>query len=488
MIAHVRASIAALWLLAACSASAAAQQRQCSAADSARIGWSAPQGEAEETWRAALVSGGLIAAGAEAVHIPFGSLHSLSGSDYDRTSQLNTDLIDAIRARIGDGPSRTHALVRIEADSTLSGLMLVLPSGMVSIRESVTEKTRRLRAVPAVSNGCPMGIWYPITIESYGTRIVGRGTRQPPRPLEPEAERVGSFEVLVVRSYFTGEDQSNASTRPRSGTGGELRWWCAEGGGVWVGVTLPAAARDGETRPVEWSFDGDAPAAASLRGVREFHRWFLPDEDVARFTVRARTARRLVVRMPADGTEYQYDLEQPRQALDRLACAPGTPLAGRIPRAPEGEFTGVGRAGGVMSPPTQGSGTYEVPAPLRSPGDQWVKVFQWNEGGVDWIDTTSVSRVGKNVYRFTLRRIEHAPMRRVSDGLTFDASDDLLEFDCARIRSRLLTKKFLLWGRVLAEEAPPGRDWTREIPQFRDSYCPVLTRAQPRPLPASTNP
>lgn len=485
MIGHARASIAALWLLAACSASAAAQQRPCSAADSARVGWSAPPGEPEETWRAALVSGRLIAPGAEQVRIPFDSLHSLSGSDVFRLSQLHTDLIAAIRARIGDGPSKVHALARIEPDSTLSRLVLVLPSGMVSIQNSVTEKTRRLRPIPAVRDGCPMAIWYPITIESYGTRIIRGAAARPPRPSHPEAELVGSFEVWVSWS-FTGEDQSSAFIKPRGGTGGELRWSCAEGGGLWVDLALSTTGRDGETRAVEWRFDDDEPATASLREVSNHGRWFLSAEAVARFTVRARTARRLAIRVPGEGTEFVYTLEQPRQALDRLACARGTPVAGRMPRPPD--FIGQGRAGGIFTPQSGGTGSYEIPAPLRSPGDRWVKVFLWNEGGTDWIDTTSVSRVRGNVYRFTLRRIEHAPMRRVSDGLTFDASDDFMEFDCARVRSRTLAKKFLLSGRVLAEEAPPGQAWTQEFPQFRDSYCPVLRRAHPRPLPPSPSP
>jgi TonB family protein len=187
---------------------------------------------------------------------------------------------------------------------------------------------------------------------------------QQARPLNPRAVLVGSFEVWVVTNPSTREDQSNAFITPRGGTRGapipgELRWSCAEGGGLWVGVILSGIGRAGEARPVEWRFDGDALATASLIGVENFLRWFLPAEDVARFTARARNARSLVIRVPDDGAEYVYELEQPRQALDRLACARGTPVAGRIPQPAPADLSGRGR---VARETPRNEGTYELDA------------------------------------------------------------------------------------------------------------------------------
>lgn len=169
------------------------------------------------------------------------------------------------------------------------------------------------------------------------------GVIPPGTPAQSRPVRMGSFEVWVVTDYFTGELRSTAAVRPRGTRLGELRWSCAEGGGLWVGVILSGIGRDGETRPVEWRFDGDAPATASLRGVTDYRRWFLPAEDVAPFTQRARTAQTLAIRVPNDGAEYVYELEGPGEALDQLACARGTPVAGRIPQS-LADFNGVGRS------------------------------------------------------------------------------------------------------------------------------------------------
>lgn len=248
------------------------------------------------------------------------------------------DLGREVRARMGDGPAKIVVLKRIEPDSTLSRVVLALPSGMVGIEESLEEAVRRLRFPPAFRDGCPMAVWYPSIFEQNTVGAAG-------------GERVGSFEVDVGRDFFTGVYEGSAAITPRGATRREMRghlmWSCAEGGGLWVGVALSGEeARDGETRPVEWRFDGDTPATGSLRGVRGFRRWFLPAEDVARFTVRAGTARSLVIRLPDGGTEYAYELEQPREALDRLACARGTPMAGRLPQPSMEEFRGVGKAVG----------------------------------------------------------------------------------------------------------------------------------------------
>lgn len=185
----------------------------------------------------------------------------------------------------------------------------------------------------------------------------GSTTVQPLRPV-----RVGSFEVLVETNYFTKQDVSGASVRPRGETGanamGQILWRCADGGGVWAGVILSGTGRNGDTRPAEWRFDDDAPATAALQGVTHYRRWFLPPEEVVRFTQRARSARSLVIRVPGDGAEYVYDLDQPGEALDQLPCTRGTLVAGRIPQT-DTAFSGQGRAGAVV-PNTEG--TYEIPA------------------------------------------------------------------------------------------------------------------------------
>lgn len=336
MFSRVRAFAApALVLLAACPASAAAQQRQCSAADSARVAWSPPPGTADDAWRATLLAGGLVAPETRLVRVPHDSLHSLGG-DREHTRALQGVLLDAIEARVGAGPSRTVALLRVEPDSTVSRLVLSLPSGMVEIDSA---GQTRLRFAPAAADGCPMAIWYPVVIEQSATVTI------PARPSAQQAVRVGSFEVQAINA--TGEDRSSAAVTPRGTRRGQLQgqlmWRCAEGGGLWAGVVLARRARAGESRPVEWRFDDDAPRTATLRGVEGYSRWFLPPGDVAGFTVRARTARSLSIRLTDDGTEYVYELDQPGQALDRVACARGTPVAGEIPRATT-DFTGVGTA------------------------------------------------------------------------------------------------------------------------------------------------
>jgi hypothetical protein len=190
-------------------------------------------------------------------------------------------------------------------------------------------------------------------------RPAGPAIAQPTSPAPPagaatvqplRSVRVGSFEVLLATDYFTKQDVSGASIRPRAQTGdnrtGQVLWRCADGGGVWAGVILSGTGRSGENRPVEWRFDGDAPATDSLQGVTDYRRWFMPPEEVVRFIQRARSARTLEIRVPDDGAEYVYDLERPGEALDQLPCMRGTPVAGRIPQDVTA-FSGQGPAGSV---------------------------------------------------------------------------------------------------------------------------------------------
>lgn len=330
MLSRARASLAAaLVLLAVCSTSAAAQQRACTAADSARVGWSAPPGVPEDAWRASLLSDRLVAPGAELVRIPYDSLHSLGG-DVSLVGQLHRALIDEIEARLGDGPVKVVVLARIEPDSTVSRLLLAVPTGRVGIEESVGDVVGRLRFAPAVKDGCPMAIWYPTIIESSGTVRIGAGGA----------------------SDFSGRGRAGPS----------------------------------------------APAS------------------------------------------------------------PRRPRAGAAP-----------------------------PVVVRSPGEHWVKVVQWDEGGADWIDTTSVSRVGEDVFRFTVRHTAAQVWWSMPDRISYDQTDDRMEFDCARGLSRSLSKTWMLAGRVVLEKEFPGQNLHRAVPRYHESYCPVLRQAQSRP-PAAASP
>jgi len=153
-----------------------------------------------------------------------------------------------------------------------------------------------------------------------------------------QAVRVGSFLVLPEADSATREDRSRALIAPTHGRGGGMvMWQCVAGGGVTVGVSFGEVSSDGESRRVVWRFDEDRPDTASLSGMSGDMLWYLPADRVAPFILRARSARRLVVRGPADagGTprpEHAYDLAEPGAALDRLSCARGTPVAGRPER------------------------------------------------------------------------------------------------------------------------------------------------------------
>jgi hypothetical protein len=212
MLDFVRTSIPALTLLLTCSATAVAQQRECSAADSARVAWTAPPGMADDGWRAALLADGLVTRGTEMVRIPFDSLHSMGG-DFDQVSRFNRELIREIEARIGEGPAKTLVLARIEADSTLSRLLLALPSGTVAIEQSLSEATRRARYAPAIRGGCPLAIWYPIIVEQLPTRTIGGGVGRgvaggiaggvpegAPQPRQPPPSDEGTYELARART------------------------------------------------------------------------------------------------------------------------------------------------------------------------------------------------------------------------------------------------------------------------------------------------
>lgn len=185
----------------------------------------------------------------------------------------------------------------------------------------------------------------------------------PVRSAHAQVSVVGSFQVRPGTHTATREDRSMAAIFPRGVMdGGMATWQCVERGGLAVGVSLDWP-RDGGTRHVSWRFDGDPPDTASVTGFPDDAFWYLPPEDVAPFTLRARQARRLVINVWADSgspapAEYVYELAQAPQALDRLPCARNEPLGGRP--LPQNQL-------GLAPPSTEG--TYEL-APSIAPAAQ----------------------------------------------------------------------------------------------------------------------
>jgi TonB family protein len=186
------------------------------------------------------------------------------------------------------------------------------------------------------------------------------------------AQRVGDFYVVARTDSATGEDRSEAmlSTRQSGAQGGLLIWNCVAAGGLVVDIAIPGSGRVGEVRPVAYRFDDEPWDSATVSKLSSLVSWYLSADHVAPFTLRAKQARRLVIRGrggtgTATDVEYVYDLSRGGEALDRLSCARGTPTPGRSlrvwelpPRAmdrepPSGE-------GGPEAPPDEG--TYSLPA------------------------------------------------------------------------------------------------------------------------------
>jgi hypothetical protein len=185
----------------------------------------------------------------------------------------------------------------------------------------------------------------------------------PVRSAHAQASVVGSFQVRPGTHAATQEDRSRAAIFPRGVMdGGMVNWQCVERGGLAVGVSLDWP-RDGGRRHVAWRFDGDGPDTASVTGFPDDAFWYLPSEDVAPFTLRARQARQLVIKVWADAgspppAEYVYELAQAVQALERLPCARNEPVAGRP--LPQNQL-------GLAPPPAEG--TYEL-APMIAPATE----------------------------------------------------------------------------------------------------------------------
>lgn len=449
MIGPVRASLAAVLVLLV-AAPAAAQSRACTAADSARVGWSPPPGANADSFRAALLSGGLVAPETELVHIPFGSLHRLG----DEARELHSPMIEAIQARIGDGPAKVVILARIESDSTLSRLVLALPSGMVGIEESLRETTRRLRLNPAIRDGCPMAMWYPITVETSGTLRIGE-TAGAARVSGVAASEWVSFVSINRLRDELADRPAEASLEAHNTAGG---WSVFE-----RPVVLPEPFRSRAFKGESFLLL-DVDSAGGAAGCRPLRASAHPELDTLGCTLLTGRLANLV------------------QSLDRLG---NRPVGGRrvigmswvsltaAAHRERGEiFSGRGTAGPLVPPPPP-------PAEVRPPpGGHWVKAFQFDDGGVHWIDTSSVSRIGEDVFRFTVR-YTGTRVRTRAAGLPFDGTERLIELDCAKGESRTLHYKWMLGERVVDENESPGQSWSREGALMRDPYCPVLRRARP---------
>ncbi len=444
MMAPRRASLAAaLVLLWACSSSAAAQQRECTAAERARVAWTPPPGVADDAWRPTLLSNGLVTPETELVRIESDSLPGLGDSAFPLIGEMER----LIQARTGDGPARVVILARVEADSTLSRLLLALPSGMVAIEDSIDPAIRRLRFPPVVRDGCPIAGWSPITFETSGTQTIP-ASRLPQRSGAAGSPMVNLVSISRLRDEFA-DRPGEASYRE----GQHARPWAL----LERPVTFPEPLRSG-TFVAESFVLLDVDSAGRAAGCR-------------------------ILRAGA------------HPALDALACPllmrPGYFSASLLPsrQSLAGQWvmgfrweslTAAAHRERVSS--FSGTGVAAAPAITPPAGDHWVRVSRLQNGGAAFIDTASVRLVGEDVFQFVQRDKHPVPMRRRSDGLTIDATESVLEFDCASGRIRGLSMKIMMGERVLKEEAS-ARIWSASNPGIREAYCPVLRQAPLQPSP-----
>jgi TonB family protein len=152
-----------------------------------------------------------------------------------------------------------------------------------------------------------------------------------------QAFRVGSFHVQQHIDPITDEDRSIALLTPTGGVAmrGTVAWACGSSEvGLIVGVSLAYSSRDGSSRSIVWRFDRDKPDTSFVMGLSGGETWFLRDQDLAPFTIRAKTASRLVIRDLGESpsyvsTDYIYDLNGSSSALNRLSCARNPRILGR---------------------------------------------------------------------------------------------------------------------------------------------------------------
>lgn len=449
MIAPMRASLAAaLVLLWAASSPAAAQQRECTPAERARVAWTPPPGVADDAWRATLLSNGLVTPETELVRIESDSLPGLGGSAFPLIGEMER----LIKARVGDGPAKILILKRVEADSTLSRLLLALPSGMVAIEDSIDPAIRRLRFPPVVRDGCPIAGWSPITFETSGPQRI---------PATRPAQGTGAAASQMVNVVSISRLRDEFADRPGEASyreGQHARSW------AWIRrpVTFPEPFRS-DTFVAESFVLLDVDSAGRAAGCRTLRAGAHPALDAFACTLLMRPGY------------FSASLIPSRQSL-----------AGRWVMGLRWESLTAATQRERMSD-FSGTGVAAPPAVTPPAGGHWVRVSRLQDGGASFIDTTSVRLAGENVFQFIRRDKQPVTMTRRSDGLTIDGTEAVVEFDCASGRIRGLSLKIMLGERVLKEEPSP-RIWSASNPGVREAYCTVLRRLPLQPLQPTPNP
>ncbi|HST58044.1 MAG TPA: hypothetical protein VLK84_05145, partial [Longimicrobium sp.] len=375
MIASVRASLAAVVALVwAGSSPVVAQQRECTPAERARVAWTPPPGVADDAWRATLLSNGLVTPETELVRIESDSLPGMGDAAFPLIGEMER----LIQARVRGGPAKMVLLARVEPDSTLSRLLLALPSGMVAIEDSIDPAVRRLRFPTVVRDGCPIASWSPITFETSGAQTIP--ARPAPRPGAAGRQMVNLVSISRLRDEFAGRP-GEASYRE----GQHARPWAL----LERPVTFPEP------------FRSNAVVAESF---------VLLDVDSAGHAAGCRTLR-----------------AGAHPALDELACPllmrPGYFSASVVPsrQSLAGQWVMGFRweslpAAAHRQRVSDFSGVAAAPAIAPPAGDHWVRVSRLQNGGAAFIDTASVRRVGEDVFQFTQRDKHPVAMTRRSDG------------------------------------------------------------------------
>ena len=133
--------------------------------------------------------------------------------------------------------------------------------------------------------------------------------------------RVGNFHLERKADLITDRDESFASVSSQ-GDGALFVMWHCFGEGLLIGLNFEGYRTD-PGLAVVWRFDQDRPDTAFLERSETSTRVFiLPRVYNHRFTTRARTAGRLVVRtMERSGTtDHVVQLNGSERALGALAC------------------------------------------------------------------------------------------------------------------------------------------------------------------------
>ena len=146
------------------------------------------------------------------------------------------------------------------------------------------------------------------------------------------------------------------------GRAGSITWTCSgRAGGLTSEVDLGTPGAAGQTQPMIWRLDEHPEDTTHLEGRDGATGWSVREADAALFTLGAKGAVRLMIRVPGHASaghaaEYRYDLAGARSALDRLPCAANTVLVRRLADGMANRPARAERTG----PP--GDGTYELSA------------------------------------------------------------------------------------------------------------------------------